>query len=102
MQQQQVVQKGRQAESLPAKALDWQVRKRKLLYFGGSAVPTALILDIMSSGQHGECVVVGLVIGGAFYYFEEQIHTMFGPVLRMLGEVRQHLNRNKAEKARAT
>ena len=73
-------------------------RGRKLLYFSATAIPTTILLDIMSSGQLGASAIVGIVIGGTVYYFEDEIHRAIGPVVRVIGDMLAYFNRNNSGK----
>lgn len=88
-----------QQSSLPAHT-QFEHLGTRLAYFGYTALPSAVLLDIMTQGQLGESAAVAAFLGGAAYYWAPHIHKAIQPGLRAFGSVWDYLNRNNSGRAK--
>lgn len=66
----------------------------RLAYFGYTAVPAGILLDIMTQGQHGESAAVAAFLGGTVGYWAPHLHKAIEPGLRAARHAWDYLNRN--------
>src|SRR5258708_3815663 len=88
-----------QQSSLPAHSQTEHLGLR-LAYFGYTAIPSAILLDIMTQGQIGESAAVAAFLGGAACYWAPHLHKAITPGLRAAGQVWDYLNRNNSGKTK--
>lgn len=85
--------------SLPV-PFDFERAKLRAAYFGYTAVPSAILLDIMTQGQLGDSLAVAALLGGAACYFGPGLHKVIGPGIRLAGQTWDYLNRNNSGRAK--
>jgi hypothetical protein len=85
--------------SLPV-PFDLEILKLRMAYFGYTAVPSAILLDIMTQGQIADSLAVAAMLGGAACYWGPHLHKVIGPGMHAAGQVWDYLNRNNSGKAR--